>query len=76
MTREGDDTMARKTHDGIRAPRERRAPGLPHLRPRSFKCSDEEWDAINELAAAENTSAATIIRRAIAQYRDTPAVVG
>lgn len=63
------------TYNGINAPRERRKPGAPPMRARSTKWTDEEWADICAQAAAENTTASAILRRAWAQYRDAPAVV-
>ena len=62
-------------YNGLAAPRERREPGAPPMRARSVKLTDAEWADICAQAAAENTSASAVLRRAWAQYRDAPAVI-
>lgn len=64
------------TYAGLNARRERREPGAAPMRAHSVKFTDDEWDLVCKLAGEEGTTAGTIIRRAVADYIDAPAVTG
>lgn len=50
---------------GLNAPRKRQAPGASPMRTRAVKWNDEEWQRIQEAAAALGMSTGEFIRQAV-----------